>query len=409
MDLTFPCEWKIQLIQVEKMPALSPEQLITALKAPIGTKSLKELSEKSKKPIILIDDLTRPTPIANVLSVVLTELNNTGIENSNVTILIACGTHSGITAADINQKLGGKLPDGIRVITHDCHECELIGYTSTNTPIQINRYVLESDLKIGIGGIYPHPIAGFSGGGKLLALGAGGYDTIRILHDQKKGSQDRDGCIDHEFRREVNEITNSVGYDFSINLVLNVDREVAGVFCGDPEKAFQTGVDYYRQIYSLNVHDNADIVISDMYPFDTDFQYAFDRGMWPFNNTGKRIIKIILASSPRGISDHTLFPVKNPFFTRLSRRMRHFHSRDILQVKRWISSMLSIYNRRNMDIFVVSPGIKKQDLLRVLPKGIQIDSWNQMEEVFSQRFARNSIKNVAIYKTAPLLMIQGRD
>lgn len=409
VELSFPREWKIQLFQAEKLPTLTPKQLISALNTPIGSKSLKEFSEKSKKPIILIDDLTRPTPIGNVLTVVLAELNNSGIENSSITILIACGTHSGISVADIDKKLGGNFPEGIRVIANDCHECELIGYTSTKTPIQINRHILESDLRIGIGGIYPHPIAGFSGGGKLLALGAGGYDTIRILHDQKKGSKNRDGSIDHEFRREVNEIAKMVGYDYSINLVLNTDREVAGVFCGDPEKSFQTGVDFYRQHFSVDVQDKADIVISDMYPFDTDFQYAFDRGLWPFKNDGKRTMKIILASSPQGISEHTLFPVKNPLLKRLFRRIRYFQFHDILQIKRRLSSILNIYNRRNLDIFVVSPGIKKHDLLRVLPRGTRLDSWNEMEGLISQRFAGNSIKNVAIYKTAPLLMVKRRD
>lgn len=405
VQLSFPGAWQVQLIQAEELPKLTPEQLLSSLNAPIGSKGLKDICSNSKKPVILVDDLTRPTPIASVLPLILAELNNAGIKNSSITILIACGTHEGITVEDINKKLGGKVPEEIRVITHECHKCELLGYTSTKTPIQTNPYILESDLKIGIGGIYPHPIAGFSGGGKLLVLGAGGYDTIRVLHDQKSGSRGRDGSIEHEFRREVNEITRMIGYDFSINLVLNADREVAALFCGDPEKAFQTGVKFYNQHFSVNIHENADIVISDMYPFDTDFQYAFDRGLWPFLNCRKRTVKIILASSPQGISNHPLFPVRNPLITRLVRRMKHFHVRDLMQLKQRVNSLLNVIKRRNLELYVVSQSINKQDLQRVLPLSMRIDSWSEMEGLIYQRFGWNSNIKVAIYKTAPLLMI----
>jgi nickel-dependent lactate racemase len=301
--------------------------------------------------------------------------------------------------------LGKNFPEEIQILTHDCHECSLLGYTTTQTPVQVNRHVLESDLKIGIGGIYPHPIAGFSGGGKLLVLGAGGYDTIRILHDQKKGSHDRNCNIDHEFRREVNEITRMIGYDFSINLVLNADREVAGVYCGDPEKSFKNGVEFYKEHFSIEVPESSDIVISDMYPFDTDFQYAFDRGLWPLLRNGKKTMRIILVSSPQGISNHVLFPVRNPLFTRLVRRMRNFHFRDITQLKRWISSIVDILSRRSFDYFVVSQSINQHDLKHVLPGGIQVETWNEMERLISHRFGSDSIKNVAIYKTAPLLLV----
>jgi lactate racemase len=402
--LKFPNHWDVELIQAPGLKALTSEQILFALNTPMGSKSLIELSRNSKKPLILIDDLTRPTPIADVLPLVLAELHKAGVPYSSITILIACGTHNGISSEDISKKLGENFPKEIRVLTHDCHDCELIGYTKSNTPIQTNRHILESDLKIGIGGIYPHPIAGFSGGGKLMALGAGGFDTIRILHDQKRGSQNRDGSIDHEFRREVNEIVKRVGFEFSINLVLNAEREVASVFCGDPELAFEKGADYYKQQFSVRSHRNPDIVISDMYPFDTDFQFAFDRGLWPFELCEKSTIKIILSSSPQGISSHELFPIKNPFFTRLIRRVRYFTLKDLWQIKYRFLAIKKTFWRRRQKVIIISSRLSQRDLAASLPKSQLVLDWNDCLQLIDSEGTKQKKTTVTIFRNSPLLL-----
>ena len=76
------------------------------------------------------------------------------------------------------------IPKGVEILTHDCKSnCVWIGKTALGTPIYINKNVIDSEIKIGIGSNYSHPVAGFSGGNKILALGAAGHETIRVLHE----------------------------------------------------------------------------------------------------------------------------------------------------------------------------------------------------------------------------------
>src|SRR3712207_7755244 len=46
---------------------------------------------------------------------------------------------------------------------------------------------MSCDLKLGVGCIYPHPIAGFSGGAKIILPAVCGADTTRMMHDYIQG------------------------------------------------------------------------------------------------------------------------------------------------------------------------------------------------------------------------------
>ena len=96
----------------------------------------------------------------------------------------------------------------------------------------INPQVAESDLLIGVGGVYPNWTAGFGGGAKL-ALGVLGFETIAALHlgHQSMGWGTPNSRSD--FRRDLDEIARMIGLRTSVSLVVNGDREVVEVFCGD--------------------------------------------------------------------------------------------------------------------------------------------------------------------------------
>ena len=166
--LTFPEPWKVSVIGGEEHPALDSRAIQERMDNPIGSVGLRELAAGRKKVAVLVDDITRPTPAALLLPLILQRLTAAGIPESAVRVVIAGGTHAPASKKEIFKKLGS-LPSAVQVISHDCREnLVFMGETSGGTPIYVNQAVLECDLKIAVGCIYPHGSAGFSGGSKMI-------------------------------------------------------------------------------------------------------------------------------------------------------------------------------------------------------------------------------------------------
>ncbi len=53
---------------------------------------------------------------------------------------------------------------------------------TAGTPVKMNRRVVEADLRILIGFVKPHSMAGYSGGGKTILPGVCGVETIATNH-----------------------------------------------------------------------------------------------------------------------------------------------------------------------------------------------------------------------------------
>lgn len=403
--LEFPEEWDVHVYGGRTDPSLSEDEIESKLDNPISCQPLSTLALGKQSAVILIDDITRPTPTGQLLPKVISRLISSGIQAKNITILVATGTHQQSIQENKVYKIGAGDLGGVQVFVHDSHnDCEFLGNTKNGTPIFINRKLIENDLKICIGSIYPHPIAGFSGGSKLAVVGAGGYQTIRFLHDLRSGTSERTGNIDHPFRQEINEIARKIGIDFCINIVLNQQREICNIFSGDPEESFVKAVNFVKPNFSANIDKKAEIVISDIYPFDMDFQFGFDRGLWPFEFTKKAASNILLASCLNGIGKHELFPVTNPLKSRIARRLANLKVQDLFQIGTRIRSIKKILWRRKLKVVVVSPNIQEAELLKVLPNGQIASDWQSALNQLKKEYAHKPTVRVAIYKTSPLFL-----
>lgn len=404
-SLEIPDNWTVHAFGRQKLPGIGDMQIDQQLDAPIGCPPLPQLASLGKNAIILVDDIFRPTPAHRIIESVISRVIQGGIKTENIRILIACGTHRKATEEEIRLKVGEDIVGSFAVLNHDCKaDCLFVGKTSLGTPVSINKYVLESDLKIGISSVYPHPVAGFSGGSKILALGASGLETIRVMHDSVAGVHQRTGNIDHAFCREINEIAKMAGMDFCVNLLLNQNREIAAVYAGDPEKSFFEAVQFAIRNYTITMERDVDVVIVDAYPFDLDFQFAYDRGLWPFEGSAKNTVKIILSHCQQGIGGHELFPVSNPILTRVMRRLRNIKLADLTQLGLRIQSIQKLAWRRSLDVIVVSPHITKDDISGVFPVGRVVSSWDDAVRLTRQKIGQKERVSVALYQAAPLML-----
>ncbi|MFC2052889.1 nickel-dependent lactate racemase [Chloroflexota bacterium] len=404
ITLEFPDSWDITVLGDQILPELPHTLIKEQIENPIGSETLNQLAKNRARAVIIVDDLTRPTPADILIDVVLVELANAGIPNEAITIIVGGGAHKPATGDDIRRKLGPNIPSSIRVKPHNSHEDHIfLGTTSKGTPLYINREVYESDLKIGVGCIYPHPAAGFSGGSKILVPGVAGYKTIQYLHDHLRGADHRAGSLDTEFRNEIEQIATQVHLDFIVNVVLNQQRQITAVFAGDKNIAHRQGVDFASKQYHVQPVNGADIIIADMYPFDADLQFAYDRGFWPLHQAKRDASKIVLAACPIGVGDHELFPLESAVQARISRRLRNFKMRDLKTLPYRIQSGRNMVKKKSLDFMMLTQGISEEELRPIFPNGKIYHQWNNLLLELKHRHTKPPVK-VTVYKCAPFLI-----
>ena len=140
--------------------------LLYSLHNPIGASSLAESLKRGMKVLILTDDNTRPTPKRKILSLLLAELNEIGIRNDDIAILIALGTHRYMSEDEIGVTFGADIASNIRIYNHEWADPQQLidlGLTPNGTKIIVNKKVRETNFIIGVGSIVPHSEAGWSG------------------------------------------------------------------------------------------------------------------------------------------------------------------------------------------------------------------------------------------------------
>ena len=248
-----------------------------ALELPVGISPLRKLVSTGDHVLLLVDDITRPTPRKQVLPPILNALNEAGIPDSAIRILIALGTHRPMTQSEIQNGLGDEVIARVVVENHDFRDASRlldVGRTPMGTPIVINRRVLEADFVIGLGSIVPHPEAGWSGGAKILQPGVCGEETTAWTHMLAARQPDHlalAGDESNPVRLEIEQVARDSGLRFIVNVVLDGARNVAGVVAGDPVQAHRCGVGIARGIFMRRIPCRADAVVVDAYPADMDY------------------------------------------------------------------------------------------------------------------------------------------
>ena len=217
-----------------------------ALDNPIGSDNLQALvGRKGKKTIILVDDYTRATPAAEILRPLLAELNAAGVEDKDITLLTALGTHRAMTDDECAVRYGADVVQRVQVRNHDWQdETQLVelGKTGTGIPVIINKHFLEADIKLAIGNIIPHIYAGWSGGAKAVQPGICGGATTAMTHVVAAlNCTEILGQADNPVRQEMEEIARRAGLDMIVNTVLNTDGSVVRVVAGDVVVAHREG------------------------------------------------------------------------------------------------------------------------------------------------------------------------
>jgi nickel-dependent lactate racemase len=291
-------------------PIADPKQAITqSIHNPIATPSLASIASGKRSVCIVICDITRPVPNEIILSPVLQTLEAAGIDRQNILILIATGLHRPNTPDEIVEMVGDSIARTYRIENHfgkDRSQHSYLGTTPRGVPAWIDRRYVEADLKIAIGLIEPHLMAGFSGGRKVICPGIAGIETIRAWHSPAFLEHPRAGCgmvEGNPVHEENTHIAQLAGCDFIVNVIINGKREITCVVAGDMVHAWEKGVAECRSQLGVFLDRPADIVITSSagYPLDTTFYQSVKgmTGVLPIVREGGSII--VAASLTEGI------------------------------------------------------------------------------------------------------------
>jgi nickel-dependent lactate racemase len=340
-----------------------------ALYNPIEAPRLDDFLKKGKKIAILANDYTRmECPDREFLLVLYEEFKKIGINNDDVTVIVALGSHEPRDKKMI-QKYGNDLYEKFNIVNHSVAEEDLVdlGKTPSGTPITINKILMNSDIKIGLGNIIPHFIPGWGAGSKIIQPGVMGDEStagthiLAVQHDVNHGSIY--GDAENPIRSEMDHMAQKVGLNFIVNSVLNHKKEIVKVFSGDTVKAHRAGIETAKKVFFSKIPEKADIVIAGSHPADYDL-WQTTKGLYGATFATKKGGTAIVASACRAglskVHGGTLLELvcEDPYCI-----LGKIESGEIDEdpIGQSIAAMWSEYKER-ANIIVVTDGVSEQDL-----------------------------------------------
>ncbi|MDB6053966.1 MAG: hypothetical protein JWN25_1489 [Verrucomicrobiales bacterium] len=293
LSVEFP-EDRTTVIQPSSVPGLPDEKgaMFDALNHPIGARPLKSQIQPSDTICIVFTDKTRATPNHRIIPWLLEYLGDHPVKN--ITLLNALGTHLPNSRAELEKLLTPAVVEKYRVLNHEPENPEALvafGETKDGVPALINKHLVRADVRIITGFIEPHFFAGFSGGPKGIMPGVAGLQTVMSNHGEKNigHPQSTFGITEgNPLWEELRDIALRIGNCFLLNVTLNDQRRITGVFAGDLIEAHRHGTGFVRQSAMQKVAQPFDIVVSTNsgYPLDLNL-YQGVKGM----SAGGRILK----------------------------------------------------------------------------------------------------------------------
>ena len=101
-------------------PADDPlEAIRQALEHPIGCGRLEEIVRPGQSVNILCDDISRPTPVSQILPVLLEKLHQAGVRDRDIKIVMALGSHRYMTETEKRERVGDRIYQQIQVVNSE--------------------------------------------------------------------------------------------------------------------------------------------------------------------------------------------------------------------------------------------------------------------------------------------------
>jgi nickel-dependent lactate racemase len=266
--------------------------------ASIAGEGLARLPLDGKRVLVIIPDGTRTMPMPLLFDTLERALS---ARVAALDFLVALGTHTPMSDGRLTQHVGRQVVDGrvgrSRIFNHNwsdpatyarlgtipAHEvAELTGgRLSEDVPVALNRLAVEYDHVLICGPVFPHEVAGFSGGTKYLFPGIAAPEIIHFTHwlGALITNHEMIGKIDTPVRRVIDRAARLLDRPLSLLAVVVTHEGVAGVFCGDTAEAWRQAAMLSSRRHVVWVDEPYDRVLSVM-PRLYDDLWTAAKGMY---------------------------------------------------------------------------------------------------------------------------------
>ena len=363
----------VRVLQYKSAPPLTdPDWSVRdALVEPIGCPAFQKIAVGRRSACILICDVTRPAPNALMLTPILESLQAAGLAREDVTILIATGLHRPNLGEELVELVGGEIAATYRVENHYGERIEdhdYLGDSPHGVPIWIDRRYVQADLKIVVGLIEPHFMAGYSGGRKLICPGVAALPTIRAWHSPRflEHPAATTGVLRGNPVHEENTwIAQRAGCHFGLNAVIDDQKSPLGFFAGEMVAALEAGAAFVREVVCDAVEEPVDVVVTSGagYPLDTTFYQAV-KGMSAAAAVVKPGGRIIVAAGMREGVGSASFRGLFDEHDDLAAFMERIADPEYFVMDQWQLEKLAQV-RRKAEVHVVTDGVPADVLRRM--------------------------------------------
>jgi len=234
-------------------------------------RGLADLPLDGKRVLVIIPDGTRSAPLPMLYRCLYEVL---GERATQLDYLIALGTHPPMSGAAIARLVGmdederARRTPGSRVFNHAWQDPSALtelgtisestmteltaGLVTRPTPVRLNRMILDYDHLLIVGPVFPHEVAGFSGGAKYLFPGIAGPDIIDNTHwlGALATSHATIGVKDTAVRRVLHRAAAFVTDARPVTLAALVmeGTTLHGLYLGDLQRAWEAAADLSAEL-----------------------------------------------------------------------------------------------------------------------------------------------------------------
>jgi len=381
LRLPFPNDWRVTVAKMNDAPTADAGNIKYALRQPYGTPSLQDLARHRKQAVIVVEDIPRPLNTATILPTILAELASGGIVGENVWFIIGLGAHTPMNRVDLIKKLGLPIVQNYVVHQNTPYEnLESLGQTKRGTPVHINRFFRQADLRISLGTITPHAYAGFGAGAKTVAVGVAGIETLYANHGRAYSSQPVSTAVveDNVCRDDMEEIATMAGLHFAINGVINSRRELVGLFAGDLVQAHRAAVACAHQVSATKLPPPADIAIFNGYPKDTNLLQSINA----LNVIGYDLKRAII-------------PDGTPVLTAACADGAGFNYLESVGMRLYLKFTREMMGLGKYGAILFSPNLSYSDVTQMYPQDTLVcNRWEQVIEELQKRHGSQATVNL---------------
>jgi lactate racemase len=261
----------------KSLPEAQIEQIIE--------QACSELAINGQRVLVIIPDSTRSCPLPLLFRLLYRFL---GERVQRLDYLIALGTHPPMSHEAISQLIGTQVEtDGqvqaypkVQIFNHrwsDPQALQTVGVLSraeaselTNglltdeIPITLNRLIFAYDQLIICGPVFPHEVAGFSGGAKYLFPGIAGAEIINFTHwlGALVTSMHTIGIKDTPVRRVIQRAAEFVKQPILLLALVLKEQDLYGLYYGSQSETWQQAADLSEELNIIHVENPMQSVLA---------------------------------------------------------------------------------------------------------------------------------------------------